>query len=73
MKAHPTQKIASFAAHEKATHCLKIGSKSARIMVTGGEDKKVNLWAIGKPTSILVFLIKLRVYRDTVVQWNLFL
>ena len=25
-------------------------------MVTGGEDKKVNMWAIGKPNVILVRL-----------------
>jgi len=24
-------------------------------MVTGGEDKKVNMWAVGKPNVILVY------------------
>ncbi|KAG2316743.1 hypothetical protein Bca52824_019865 [Brassica carinata] len=27
--------------------------KSSRVLVTGGEDHKVNLWAIGKPNAIL--------------------
>nr|CAN69414.1 hypothetical protein VITISV_026914 [Vitis vinifera] len=30
-----------------------IGRKSSRVLVTGGEDHKVNLWAIGKPNAIL--------------------
>ncbi|KAJ3213837.1 Katanin p80 WD40 repeat-containing subunit B1 [Dinochytrium kinnereticum] len=29
------------------------GSKIRRILVTGGEDRKVNLWAIGKTSAIL--------------------
>lgn len=41
-------------AHSSSVNCLKIGRKSSRILVTGGEDHKVNLWAIGKPNAILV-------------------
>lgn len=41
-------------AHASAVNCLKIGRKSSRVLVTGGEDHKVNLWAIGKPNAILV-------------------
>ena len=33
---------------------LQIGRKSGRVLVTGGDDKKVNMWAIGKPNCILV-------------------
>lgn len=44
-------------AHSAAVNCLKIGRKSSRLLVTGGEDHKVNLWAIGKPNAILVFLL----------------
>lgn len=43
-----------FVAHSAAVNCLKIGRKSSRKLVTGGEDHKVNLWAIGKPNAILV-------------------
>lgn len=46
-------KLQEFVAHTSAVNCLKIGRKSSRILVTGGEDHKVNLWAIGKPNAIL--------------------
>ncbi|KAE8672669.1 Katanin p80 WD40 repeat-containing subunit B1 [Hibiscus syriacus] len=46
-------KLQEFVAHSSAVNCLKIGRKSSRILVTGGEDHKVNLWAIGKPNAIL--------------------
>jgi katanin p80 WD40 repeat-containing subunit B1 len=42
-----------FAAHTSAVNCLKIGRKSSGVMVTGGEDKRVNLFSIGKPQAIL--------------------
>jgi len=37
---HPQE----FAAHTSTVNCLKIGRKSSGVMVTGGDDKKVNLW-----------------------------
>ncbi|XXG60478.1 hypothetical protein AAC387_Pa04g2379 [Persea americana] len=46
-------KLQEFVAHSSSVNCLKIGRKSSRILVTGGEDHKVNLWAIGKPNAIL--------------------
>ncbi|CAL8087647.1 unnamed protein product [Calicophoron daubneyi] len=33
--------------------CVALGRKSARVMATGGEDRRVKLWAVGKPTCIL--------------------
>ncbi|GER51833.1 katanin p80 WD40 repeat-containing subunit B1 homolog [Striga asiatica] len=45
--------IEEFVAHSLSVNCLKIGRKSSRVLVTGGEDHKVNLWAIGKPNAIL--------------------
>lgn len=48
-----------FVAHSAAVNCLKIGRKSSRVLVTGGEDHKVNLWAIGKPNAILVIIASL--------------
>ncbi|XP_022238282.1 katanin p80 WD40 repeat-containing subunit B1-like [Limulus polyphemus] len=42
-----------FLAHGTSVRCLALGKKSGRVMVTGGEDKKVNLWAIGKPNRIM--------------------
>ncbi|XP_006848621.2 katanin p80 WD40 repeat-containing subunit B1 homolog isoform X1 [Amborella trichopoda] len=46
-------KLQEFVAHSSNVNCLKIGKKSSRVLVTGGEDHKVNLWAIGKPNAIL--------------------
>ncbi|XP_022957041.1 katanin p80 WD40 repeat-containing subunit B1 homolog [Cucurbita moschata] len=46
-------KLQEFVAHSSTVNCLKIGRKSSRVLVTGGEDFKVNLWAIGKPNAIL--------------------
>ncbi|CAA3009380.1 katanin p80 WD40 repeat-containing subunit B1 homolog isoform X1 [Olea europaea subsp. europaea] len=45
-------KLQEFVAHSSSVNCLKIGRKSSRVLVTGGEDHKVNLWAIGKPNAI---------------------
>ena len=46
-----------FVAHSSNVTCLSIGPSSGRVMVTGGEDKKVNMWAIGKPNVILVSVV----------------
>lgn len=43
-----------FVAHGSAVTCLALGQKSGRVMVTGGDDAKVNLWAVGKPNCIMV-------------------
>ncbi|CAN4105469.1 unnamed protein product [Withania somnifera] len=45
-------KLQEFVAHSLSVNCLKIGRKSSRVLLTGGEDHKVNLWAIGKPNAI---------------------
>ncbi|KAG1359548.1 katanin p80 WD40 repeat-containing subunit B1 [Cocos nucifera] len=46
--------IEEFVAHSSNVNCLKIGRRTSRVLVTGGEDHKVNLWSIGKPNAILV-------------------
>lgn len=46
--------IEEFVAHGSNVSCLSVGPSSARVMVTGGEDRKVNMWAVGKPNVILV-------------------
>ncbi|CAF2131510.1 unnamed protein product [Brassica napus] len=57
-----SQKVSSFpkefVAHSAAVNCLKIGRKSSRVLVIGGEDHKVNLWAICKPNAILELLAR---------------
>ncbi|XP_077254083.1 katanin p80 WD40 repeat-containing subunit B1 homolog KTN80.3-like isoform X2 [Tasmannia lanceolata] len=46
-------KLQEFVAHTSNVNCLKIGTKSRRVFITGGEDHRVNLWAIGRPNSLL--------------------
>ena len=43
-----------FTAHTADVKCLGLGHKSGRVMVTGGDDRKVNLWSVGKPQCIMV-------------------
>ncbi len=43
-----------FVGHSADVKCLALGHKSGRVMVTGGDDKKVNMWAVGKPNCIMV-------------------
>ncbi|KAG4977912.1 hypothetical protein AAZX31_13G227100 [Glycine max] len=45
-------KIQEFVAHSASVNCLNIGKKACRLFITGGDDHKVNLWTIGKPTPI---------------------
>ena len=49
-KATKTQE---FVAHGAAVNCLSVGRRSAAVLATGGDDKKVNIWSVGKPTAIM--------------------
>ncbi|XP_060517418.1 katanin p80 WD40 repeat-containing subunit B1 [Cylas formicarius] len=46
-------KLQDFMAHNANVNCLALGHKSGRVMVTGGDDKKVNLWAVGKESCFM--------------------
>ncbi|XP_058803027.1 katanin p80 WD40 repeat-containing subunit B1 isoform X2 [Phymastichus coffea] len=46
-------KLQDFVAHSSNVNCLSLGHKSGRVLVTGGDDKKVNLWAVGKQNCIM--------------------
>ncbi|GAB6032812.1 Katanin p80 WD40 repeat-containing subunit B1, variant 2 [Chamberlinius hualienensis] len=46
-------KLQEFVAHGSDVNCLALGNKSGRVLVTGGDDKKVNLWAVGKSNCIM--------------------
>ena len=37
-------RLQEFTAHGGNVNCLALGPKSARVMVTGGEDRKVSLF-----------------------------
>jgi katanin p80 WD40 repeat-containing subunit B1 len=42
-----------FGAHGRTVSALQIGKRSGRVLVTGGDDRLVNMWAIGKPSAIM--------------------
>ncbi|XP_067928662.1 katanin p80 WD40 repeat-containing subunit B1-like isoform X2 [Watersipora subatra] len=46
-------RLQEFVAHGANVNCLALGHKTGRVMVTGGDDRKVNLWTIGKPNCIM--------------------
>ncbi|XP_044971312.1 katanin p80 WD40 repeat-containing subunit B1 homolog KTN80.3-like isoform X2 [Hordeum vulgare subsp. vulgare] len=46
-------KLQEFVAHASDVTCAKFGKRTSRTLITGGEDQKVNLWAVGKPTAVL--------------------
>ncbi|XP_062205149.1 katanin p80 WD40 repeat-containing subunit B1 homolog KTN80.4-like isoform X2 [Phragmites australis] len=46
-------KLQEFVAHASNVNCVKFGRRTSRILITGGEDLKVNLWAVGKPSALL--------------------
>ena len=52
-KASGAFKFQEFAAHSSAVRCAAIGRKSNQVIATGGEDRKVNVWAVGKPQPVL--------------------
>ena len=47
-------KLQEFVAHASNVNCLHIGRRSGGVLATGGDDKQVNLWAIGKPHALVV-------------------
>jgi len=46
-------KLQDCTAHSDQVNCLQIGRKSVQVLVTGGDDAIVNVWAIGKPNPII--------------------
>eukprot|EP00762_Andalucia_godoyi_P005359 ANDGO_06725.mRNA.1 Katanin p80 WD40 repeat-containing subunit B1 homolog len=50
---NPIAKIQEFVAHLSQVNCAHIGRRSSQVLVTGGADKRVSLWTIGKPDAVL--------------------
>lgn len=46
-------KLQEFVAHGSNVNCVALSKKSGRVIVTGGEDRKVNLWIVGKPNCLM--------------------
>uniref|UniRef100_A0A7N6AGF4 Katanin p80 WD40 repeat-containing subunit B1 n=1 Tax=Anabas testudineus TaxID=64144 RepID=A0A7N6AGF4_ANATE len=57
MAAASTTKISwrlqEFEAHSSSVSCLAVGKSSGRLMATGGEDCRVNIWAVSKANCIM--------------------
>uniref|UniRef100_A0A3Q3JWV5 Katanin p80 WD40 repeat-containing subunit B1 n=1 Tax=Monopterus albus TaxID=43700 RepID=A0A3Q3JWV5_MONAL len=57
MAAASTTKISwrlqAFEAHSSSVCCLAVGKSSGRLLATGGEDCRVNIWAVSKPNCIM--------------------
>lgn len=43
-----------FEAHSSSVSCSALGKSSGRLLATGGEDCRVNLWAVSKANCIMV-------------------
>lgn len=43
-------------AHPSNVSSLVLGKSSSRLLATGGEDCKVNIWAVNKPNCIMVVI-----------------
>lgn len=46
-------KLAEFVAHGSAVNCLALSPSNGRTLVTGGDDRRLNLWVVGQPNSIM--------------------
>lgn len=46
-------KLQEFVAHSGSVNCVRIGKKTHRYLLSGGDDQKVNLWPVGKPNSLM--------------------
>uniref|UniRef100_A0A6Q2WZA9 Katanin p80 WD40 repeat-containing subunit B1 n=1 Tax=Esox lucius TaxID=8010 RepID=A0A6Q2WZA9_ESOLU len=46
-------KLQEIVAHSSNVSCLALGKSSGRLLATGGEDCRVNIWAVSKPNCIM--------------------
>jgi len=46
-------KLQDFVAHAGNVNCARLGEKSGQVLATGGEDKRVNIWKVGKPNAMM--------------------
>uniref|UniRef100_A0AAZ3R5C7 Katanin p80 WD40 repeat-containing subunit B1 n=1 Tax=Oncorhynchus tshawytscha TaxID=74940 RepID=A0AAZ3R5C7_ONCTS len=47
-------RLQEIVAHSSNVVCLALGKNSGRLLATGGEDCRVNIWAVSKPNCIMV-------------------
>uniref|UniRef100_A0A8D3C136 Katanin p80 WD40 repeat-containing subunit B1 n=1 Tax=Scophthalmus maximus TaxID=52904 RepID=A0A8D3C136_SCOMX len=46
-------RLQEFEAHSSSVSCLALGKNSGRLLATGGEDCRVNIWAVSKANCIM--------------------
>ncbi|XP_033989779.1 LOW QUALITY PROTEIN: katanin p80 WD40 repeat-containing subunit B1 [Trematomus bernacchii] len=46
-------RLQEFEAHSSSVSCLSLGKSSGRLLATGGEDCRVNIWAVSKANCIM--------------------
>uniref|UniRef100_A0A673VQQ2 Katanin p80 WD40 repeat-containing subunit B1 n=1 Tax=Salmo trutta TaxID=8032 RepID=A0A673VQQ2_SALTR len=46
-------RLQEIVAHSSSVACLALGKNSGRLLATGGEDCRVNIWAVSKPNCIM--------------------
>ena len=49
-------RLQEFAAHGGNVNCLALGPKKARLMATGGEDRKVSFGSVVASTFVIQFI-----------------
>ncbi|XP_060923562.1 katanin p80 WD40 repeat-containing subunit B1 [Limanda limanda] len=46
-------RLQEFEAHSSSVSCLSLGQSSGRLLATGGEDCRVNIWAVSKANCVM--------------------
>ena len=52
----PAKLIQRFVAHTAPVNCISLGHKHGMVFATGGDDRNVNVWKVGKPVSLMSFV-----------------
>lgn len=54
MHTRRVYKLQEFVAHGSRVNCVHISRNTGSLVATGGDDTRVNLWALGKPHALVV-------------------
>uniref|UniRef100_A0A7S0B7X0 Katanin p80 WD40 repeat-containing subunit B1 homolog n=1 Tax=Pyrodinium bahamense TaxID=73915 RepID=A0A7S0B7X0_9DINO len=46
-------KLQDYVAHAGDARCARLGEKSGQVLASGGEDRRVNIWKVGKPNAMM--------------------
>lgn len=57
--------IEEFVVYGSIVNCVVLSKKFGRVIVIGGEDRKVNLWIVGKLNCLMVNMMEnFRIFKD---------